>query len=225
MDLKKIGSFLKDLRKEKGLTQEQLAEKIGVAGRTVSRWETASNMPDLSILIQLAEFYNVEVGEILDGKRKAKDENKDLKETLSKISNYNKADKLKRTKISNTAFLITLFVCTATLLIQFVFLRNFQAIIGEYITLIIGATSCVIMTIKNGLWHKSQSIIKNIKFDLIITFVMSSVFTLASTTAVYLEFQDLKKSAVFSIIFFFWIAFLSFSVLCIIAKINQKRNS
>ena len=64
MDMKKIGSFLKALRKEKGLTQEQLAEKLGVAGRTVSRWETASNMPDLSVLIQLAEFYDIEVGEI-----------------------------------------------------------------------------------------------------------------------------------------------------------------
>lgn len=40
MDQKKIGSFLKELRKEKGFTQEQLAEKLNVAGRTVSRWET-----------------------------------------------------------------------------------------------------------------------------------------------------------------------------------------
>ena len=40
MDQKKIGSFLKELRKEKDITQEQLAEKINVSGRTVSRWET-----------------------------------------------------------------------------------------------------------------------------------------------------------------------------------------
>ena len=47
-DTKKIGIFLKELRKEKGLTQEQLAEKLLVSGRTVSRWETGLNMPDLS---------------------------------------------------------------------------------------------------------------------------------------------------------------------------------
>ena len=86
MDMKKIGGFLKILRKEKGLTQEQLAEKLGVAGRTVSRWETASNMPDLSLLIQLAEFYDIEVGEILDGERKNKVADKEIKETLNKIA-------------------------------------------------------------------------------------------------------------------------------------------
>ena len=47
MDQKKIGRFLKELRKEKDITQEQLAEKIKVSGRTVSRWETGSNMPEL----------------------------------------------------------------------------------------------------------------------------------------------------------------------------------
>ena len=70
MNPKKIGEFLKGLRKEKGLTQEQLAEILHVSGRTISRWETGINMPDLSILIQIAEFYDVEIKEILDGKRK-----------------------------------------------------------------------------------------------------------------------------------------------------------
>lgn len=46
MDQIKIGSFLKKLRKEKNLTQESLAEKLNVSARTVSRWETGSNMPD-----------------------------------------------------------------------------------------------------------------------------------------------------------------------------------
>ncbi len=45
MNLKKMGSFLKELRKEKDMTQEQLAEYLNVSGRTISRWETGSNMP------------------------------------------------------------------------------------------------------------------------------------------------------------------------------------
>ena len=53
MDVRKIGAFLKYLRNEKGITQEQLAEKLGVSGRTVSRWETGNNLPDLSILKML----------------------------------------------------------------------------------------------------------------------------------------------------------------------------
>ena len=66
----KIGGFLKLLRKEKELTQEQLAERFYVSSRTVSRWETGSNMPDLSVLIEIADFYQVDIREILDGKGK-----------------------------------------------------------------------------------------------------------------------------------------------------------
>lgn len=54
VDQKRIGRFLKELRKEKGLTQEQMAERLGVSGRTVSRWETGSNMPDISLLTEIA---------------------------------------------------------------------------------------------------------------------------------------------------------------------------
>ena len=50
MDQQKIGEFLKTLRKDKKLTQEELADKMNVSRRTVSRWETGSNLPDLSIL-------------------------------------------------------------------------------------------------------------------------------------------------------------------------------
>ena len=71
MDQKKIGRFLKELRKEKDITQEQLAEKIKVSGRTVSRWETGSNMPDISLLVELADFYDVSIPEIIDGERKS----------------------------------------------------------------------------------------------------------------------------------------------------------
>ena len=56
MDQMKIGSFLKELRKEKGMTQEQLAEQLNISNRSVSRWETGNNLPDLSMLIILAEY-------------------------------------------------------------------------------------------------------------------------------------------------------------------------
>lgn len=58
MDQKKIGGFLKELRKEKGVTQEQLAEQFSVSSRTVSRWENGNNMPDLDILfLQLLDVW------------------------------------------------------------------------------------------------------------------------------------------------------------------------
>ena len=71
MDTIKIGAFLRELRKEKNLTQEQLAEVFNVSARTVSRWETGSNMPDISILVEIADYYQLDVREILNGERNA----------------------------------------------------------------------------------------------------------------------------------------------------------
>ena len=70
MDTKKIGAFLKQCRKEKNLTQEQLAEKFGVSARTVSRWETGINMPDLSILVQDVYKRQLQSSMELNGNRK-----------------------------------------------------------------------------------------------------------------------------------------------------------
>lgn len=82
MNPKEIGAFLKQLRSEKGVTQEQLAEILGVSGRTVSRWETGRNLPDLSILVQISEYYQVDIKEILNGERRSGNMDNELKETL-----------------------------------------------------------------------------------------------------------------------------------------------
>lgn len=94
MDQQKTGSFLRELRKEKKLTQEQLAEHLNVSARTVSRWETGSNMPDLSILIEIADFYEVDIRELIDGERKHDTMDKETKDTLKKVADY--ADDEKR---------------------------------------------------------------------------------------------------------------------------------
>ncbi|MBR5311204.1 MAG: helix-turn-helix domain-containing protein [Oscillospiraceae bacterium] len=95
MNQQKTGEFLKHLRKEKGLTQEQLAEQFYVSSRTVSRWETGSNMPDLEILIELADFYNTDIREIIDGKRRSENMDSETKETLLKVAEYADAEKRK----------------------------------------------------------------------------------------------------------------------------------
>ena len=102
MNQKKIGSFLKELRKEKGLTQEQLAEHFNISDRTVSRWENGNNMPDLSILVELADFYDVDVREIIDGERKSEVMNQEEKEKMLLVAEYADEEKnvlLKRLRI------------------------------------------------------------------------------------------------------------------------------
>ena len=63
------GVALKELRKEKGLTQEQLGEKIGVTNKTVSRWETGTYLPPVECLEMLSDIYGVSINEIVAGQR------------------------------------------------------------------------------------------------------------------------------------------------------------
>lgn len=117
MDQRKIGRFLKGLRKEKELTQEQLAEQFSVSSRTVSRWETGSNMPDLSILVELADFYNVDIREIIDGERKSEIMDKETKDTLKKVAVYaEEKEKGAQTKVA-TAALIMLIMLYASIIL------------------------------------------------------------------------------------------------------------
>lgn len=88
MDQIRIGAFLKALRKEKELTQEQLAEKLSVSGRTVSRWETGSNMPDIGMLVEIADFYGVSIPELINGERKSENMNQETRDTAIAMAEY-----------------------------------------------------------------------------------------------------------------------------------------
>lgn len=100
MDQVKIGSFLKELRKKKGLTQEELAEKFGVSRRTVTRWETGYNMPDLSLLVEIADFYDVDLRELFNGERKQERMDKELEQTVKQACEYNDMNNSKAHKIT-----------------------------------------------------------------------------------------------------------------------------
>lgn len=99
MDQIKIGMFIKELRKERGLTQEQFAEEFGVSRRTVSRWETGSNMPDIDILLEISDLCDVELREIFDGERKCDAMNKELEETVMKAAEYSNTEKTKTARV------------------------------------------------------------------------------------------------------------------------------
>ena len=64
-----FGEFLNELRKEKGMTQAALAERLGITNKAVSKWETGEAMPDTSLLLPIAEIFGVTVDELLSGKR------------------------------------------------------------------------------------------------------------------------------------------------------------
>ena len=227
MDMKKIGSFLKALRKEKGLTQEQLAEKLGVAGRTVSRWETASNMPDLSVLIQLAEFYDIEVGEILDGERKDKVMDKEVKETLNKIAAYSNDEKQKAVNVYKFSLMTIFFIGFIIVLLEFALLVDFRYIIAESLPLLIGGCTCIIMTIKNGLWDTFSKKKITPARDAVTSFIITSVASIFCYIMLLNRAEDLKRSIIISLCFFvvtFLVGFVVLRFLAILSKNKGRKN-
>ena len=94
MDQIKIGTFLRQLRKENGLTQEQLAEKLGVTNRSVSRWENGVNMPDFDLVIEIADLFDITIDEFLYGERKIDMIDKNTEETMLNVADYTVDDNM-----------------------------------------------------------------------------------------------------------------------------------
>ena len=69
MDQIKIGQFIKTCRKEKGLTQREVAEKLNISEKTVSKWETGNGLPEVSLMLPLCELLSISVNELLSGER------------------------------------------------------------------------------------------------------------------------------------------------------------
>ena len=126
MDQIKIGAFLKALRKEKNLTQEQAAEQLGVSNRTVSRWETGTNMPDISLLVEIAELYGVSIPELIDGERKGENMNEEVKEVVSKMSDYAETEKTTILKNVRTESLLGVCALAVVMLLELFGIRSYS---------------------------------------------------------------------------------------------------
>lgn len=112
MNQGKIGRFIAKCRKEKNITQEELAEKLGVTNRSVSRWETGKNMPDYSILKELCNILDIDVNEFLTGEKIKKDEieNRKIDNLDLILKEYYKMKKQRnRFKVVAIVFLVIIF--------------------------------------------------------------------------------------------------------------------
>ena len=90
MNQKDIGKFISELRKSKKITQEELAEKLGVNNRTISRWENGNNMPDVSLYKPLCDELNITINELLSGKKLSEKEYQEkLEENIVNTIDYN----------------------------------------------------------------------------------------------------------------------------------------
>ena len=174
LDQKKTGQFLKKLRNEKGLTQEQLADKFNVSNRTVSRWETGSNMPDISLLVEIADFYDVDVREIIEGERKSEMMDKETREVAVKMADYANSEKGRLFKIIRIISIVGELILAAAIVFQCI---NFQAGITDLITIVLLFTAFAAMT---ALTLYVNGILQKIKKNRIIT---AGLFVLLSAVS------------------------------------------
>ena len=128
MDMVKMGSFLAELRKEQGMTQAELGEKLGVTNKTVSRWETGSYMPPVEMLEELSNMYGLTINELLSGRKLSADEFREMaetniKETL-KASTFDLKEKQEYFKKKwRKEHLSTIIACTAAWIVLLVALK------------------------------------------------------------------------------------------------------
>lgn len=119
MDQGKIGKFISTMRKQRGMTQEQLGEKLGVTNKTISRWETGKYMPDIDKLQELSSVLGISIDELLAGERiedassLIKKADEDLIAILSKDSTFGLQDRIsyfKRKWIKDHKAMITFWI-------------------------------------------------------------------------------------------------------------------
>lgn len=135
-----LSENIKNLRKEKGMSQEELAEKLNVVRQTVSKWEQNLSVPDSEMLIKIAEVFEVSVGSLLGETVEIKDTKSELAEISQKLENLNAmmAERNSRSRrIWLKAVAIALIViaslilfCFITTLIRFISPSQSVAIIG-----------------------------------------------------------------------------------------------
>ena len=78
MDQEKIGNFIANKRKEKNMTQQELADKLGVTDRAIGNWENGRRMPDISIMKELCDVLDITINELIEGKELSQSEEQTL---------------------------------------------------------------------------------------------------------------------------------------------------
>lgn len=96
MNQEKIGKFIANLRKEKNMTQQELAKKLGVTDRAISKWENGRGLPDYSLLQDLCDTLSISINELFSGEKISKEDYKTkVEENMSKLINDNYSEKKK----------------------------------------------------------------------------------------------------------------------------------
>ncbi len=142
MDTIKIGSFIMELRKKKNMTQKELADKLGITDRAISKWENGRGLPDHSLILDLANILGVSVNELLTGSYLDSKEYKEASEdnllTLAASSEYfnKELNILEKTFciIQFIAIGIMIFIFILNMVFNYIYRDGYDGYLFKYIT-------------------------------------------------------------------------------------------
>ncbi len=140
----KIGKFIAERRKKLNLTQMQLAEKLGITDRAVSKWETGKGLPDCSLMLELCDLLEISVNELLSGEKISMENNEQKNEQLL-LDMAKELEKKNKTVWSSmwvvmAVSMIALF--TGTFLVAFLIPKGIWQLIATLVICIVFLIPC-----------------------------------------------------------------------------------
>ena len=154
MDQQKIGQFIAEMRKEQGLTQRELAEKLLITDKTVSKWECGKGMPDVSLMMPLCQILQISVNELLTGKRLQSSEyQRNAENNLMKL--INEREHAKRSLWLGIVAVVSTFLAGFTLIMVSGYLemedwQRIVLVVIAFIAIVAGITVAVVLEVHSG---------------------------------------------------------------------------
>lgn len=140
MNQEKIGKFILECRKNKKLTQSELAEKLGVTDKSISNWENGRNMPDLSLFKPLCEILDISINDLISGEKISEDKYQEkLEENIISTIDYTNKKVLEKNNIINIIFIsfgIILSISAMTIFLSESSWGSIYSIFGVLLSLI-----------------------------------------------------------------------------------------
>jgi len=127
IDRVKFGAFVAELRKEKGITQKELAEKLAISDKAISKWETGNSIPDVTVLVPLATELGVSVTELLECRRMDYTENMDTAQTdvlLKKVIELSEEERQQRRVKNKKIYFLLVFIALVEWVIIYLLSKN-----------------------------------------------------------------------------------------------------
>lgn len=149
MDQVKIGNFIQEMRKEQSLTQRELAEKLNISDKTVSKWETGNGLPEVGLMLPLCELLHISVNELLSGKKLDQKQYYEKAEANIMDLLKERAEAKKKIIISIIIALVTCVAGYTLIIVSWVidmplWLSILLTALGAVIMLVGGALTCVL---------------------------------------------------------------------------------